>query len=231
LAFGASALVAVLGLHAARMPLRPRGDGKEVSPWPLLRDPALLSFMALGGILLISVVAMGSMFTVFAKDRFDKDIQQLLPEMITLGVGAVVGVVASGKLTDRLGPRPILVWASVAVTVFFVLVPPLAATAWAVYPVFFLMSALAAARVAPYQALMLHIIPENARGPILGLRNVMSYLGTGIGAGGGGYLYEVTGSYQAVAIFAAVFSALALWIAVKYAPREWNPNRQEETDH
>jgi predicted MFS family arabinose efflux permease len=227
LGFGAATLLAALGLHAVRLPLNPRTDAVEVSPWPLLRDPQMLALLALGGVLLVSIVAMSAQFFVFAKDQFGKELHQLLPEMITIGVGAVSGAVIAGKLTDRIGPRPILVWSSVIVTVFFGLVPLLAQRAWAVYPVFFIMSGLAAARVPPYQTLMLNVIPENARGSILSIRNLGSYVGTGLGAGGGGFLYQLAESkhlsnmacYQAVAIYAALFSVVALWIAIRFVPR------------
>ncbi len=218
-AFGGAVFIAVLGLHAVRMPRRPETSHDAASPWTLLRDPNMLRLLALGGMLLVSIVAMGSQFSVFAKERFDLDIHQMIPQMITLGVGAVTGALVAGKLTDRLGPRPILLWSSLAVAIFFVLVSPLASRAWAVYPVFFLMSALAAARVPPYQALMLRVIPEEVRGQVLGIRNVISYAGTGIGAGGGALLYQMIGSYQAVAIFAAVVGVLALWIIVISVPR------------
>lgn len=217
--FGGAALIGVLGLHLVRMPLRPQTTDEVVSPWPLLREPRTVWLLLLGGLLLVSIVAMASLFPSFAHDSFGLELSQLMPHMLTLGAGAVVGALLAGRLTDRLGPRVILVWSSVAVTGFFLTVAPLARSVLAVYPVFCLMSALAAARVPPYQALMLTVIPENARGPILSIRNMFSYLGTATGAGLGGLVYQHSGSYLAVAVLAAAFSALALWLIACNVPR------------
>jgi predicted MFS family arabinose efflux permease len=217
--FGAAVLIAALGLHALRLPARPEGAGESVSAWALLRDTQTLMLMALGGVLLASIVAMGANFTIFAKQQFGWELHQLLPQMITLGVGGIVGALVGGKLSDRIGPRAILIWSSLLVAIFFVIVPPLTSTPWAVYPVFFIMSALAAARVPPYQALMLSFIPPKAQGPILALRNTISYLGTAIGAGVGAFLYQLTDSYMSVAIFAGVVGLFALWIAVRWVPK------------
>jgi predicted MFS family arabinose efflux permease len=217
-AFGAAALVAVIGLHAVRMPLFPEESEEKVSTWAMLRQPGMGGFLCLGGLILVSIVAMGSLFPVFAHEKFNLKLHQLVPQMITLGAGAVVGALIAGWLTDRLGARAILIWTSVAVTIFLVFVPPLSQTLWAVYPVFFIMSGLAAARVPPYQAVILTVLPEDARGPILGIRNTVSFLGTATGAGLGAFLYDRTGSYQSVAVFAAAFSLIALAVIMKIVP-------------
>lgn len=217
--FGGAGLLAVLGLHAVRLPAKPDTGETVASPWAMLRDMRMAMLLILGGVLLVSIVAMGSTFTVFMRQRFGWELHQLIPQMITLGVGAVVGALLGGKLTDRLGPRIILLWSSLLVAIFFVLVPLLAAKAWAVYPVFFIMSALAAARVPPYQALMLRVIPTDAQGPILSIRNVFSYVGTASGAGVGALLYDLTDSYLSVAVFSGAVGLLALWIVVRWVPK------------
>lgn len=220
LAFTAAAFVAAIGLHAMRMPARPQTTNEVVAPWPLLRNRTLLCYLALGGLLLVSIVAMGAQFPFFSKDEFGLELHQLIPQMLTLGAGAVTGAVLAGPATDKWGPRQVLVWSSLAVTIFFALVPILARSQWAMYPVFFVMAALGAARVPPYQALMLKVLPENARGPLLGVRNMVSYLGTALGAAGGALCYQFLGGYQAVAIYAAVVSALVLGMIMKTVPNQ-----------
>lgn len=217
--FGVAALIGVLGLHGVRMPLRPGHESEESHVARLLRSRRMVALLALGGLLLTSIVAMGSTFPIFMDRRFDKDLPDCIWQVVTLGVGAVVGALISGKATDRFGPRIILIWTSIVVTPIFAVVPLLATSPVAVYPVFFVMSATAAARVPPYQALMLRVIPERARGPVLGIRNTISYAGTALGAGAGAWLFEVFDSYLAVALFAAVMSAVTLTVIWRHVPR------------
>lgn len=130
------------------------------------------------------------------------------------GGAALLGALAAGGWSDRIGKRPVAVAGSLALAVFVLLVPQLG-SGILLYLGLGLTGLAAASRMAPLQALVTGLVNREARGAYVALRNTLSQLGIAVAAAVGASLFTVKG-YGAVCVLAASFSAVAaillLWV-------------------
>jgi predicted MFS family arabinose efflux permease len=123
------------------------------------------------------------------------------------GGAALLGALAAGGLSDRVGKRPVALWGSLALAVFIFVVPQLGAGI-TLYAGLALTGLAAASRMAPLQALVTGLVSREARGAYVALRNTLSQLGIAVAAAVGATLFTVRG-YGAVCLLAASFSVVA----------------------
>ncbi|MBW3630313.1 MAG: MFS transporter [Gemmatimonadetes bacterium] len=109
------------------------------------------------------------------------------------GVATVLAGPSTGRLSDRVGRKGIIVAASLGLALAMVATTFLVTEVWIAYLVFLLVSALSAARAGPFQALMTEIVADEQRGSAMSLTMALGQIGTGLGAAIAGPAFGAAG--------------------------------------
>ncbi|HWP43010.1 MAG TPA: MFS transporter, partial [Blastocatellia bacterium] len=125
----------------------------------------------------------------------------------SVGVAALVGGLAAGPVADRFGKRGLSILSTVMLALMLLLIPRLE---WgAVLFLSFLIASLAFAfRQGPLQALATEMVPRNARGAFVAVRNTASQIGIAVSTAVSGLLYNEAG-YMAVGLFSGAVTLAA----------------------
>ena len=133
---------------------------------------------------------------------------------LLFAIGGTANILASplgGQISDRIGRKPIVVWASLALGLLMA-VAPLYITGFMIAAVlFFLAMALIGIRVSPLQSLITALVPDRQRGLLMGLAASVGQAGFGIGSfaasatyGAYGYLSNAAGGALAMIAMAGL---------------------------
>ena len=137
------------------------------------------------------------------------------------GVANVLAGPRAGRLSDRIGRKPVIVAASAGVGLLMMATPLTAAAPVAVYAVFFGIMALAASRVSPLQALLTEMVPAERRGSFMSLTAATGNAGFAAGSAAAGALYAGLGfGANALAAGVGALAAAAMVSALLPALRE-----------
>ena len=131
---------------------------------------------------------------------------------MTMGFGVLLGSNVGGRLSDRVGKRPVIVWSSAGCAVFIALVTTASVVMAVGFAFLFLFAVFGGARFASAQAVMTEMSPEN-RGTVMALNASGQQFGIVTGSAVGGLVLELWG-YTALGPASAV---LALASLVTYA--------------
>jgi len=191
---------------------------REVSPGGLvealrtyaemLRTPAIaaaslafgLMFMAMAGFLLYMPTWLEAELSATPGD--------VAAMFLVGGIASVVAGPRMGKLSDRVGRRPMIIASCLGMAGLVPVLPWLITEVWIAYPAFFLIMVLLAMRLAPMQALLTGLTPSSRRGSLLSITVACGQLGSGAGGAAAGLLYAGYG-YMANAMLAAGAMVLA----------------------
>ncbi len=151
-----------------------------------------------------------------------------LPAWLASAVGFSAGEIASlyfvgglanvltgprvGRLSDRVGRKPVIVASSLGLAAVIALTPAVGlAASWAMYGLFFAAMALTASRASPFQALLTEIVGSEQRGSLISLTVAVGQIGFGLGGAAAGFTYDRLGfSSNALLSAAAVLVTVAL---------------------
>ncbi len=136
---------------------------------------------------------------------------------IAVGVVSLISAFVAGALADRFGKRLISGLSTLVLAVMLFLIPGLDFGILLIGG--FLLAALAFAfRQGPVQALATELVPTQARGALVAVRNTASQIGIAISTWASGKLYDAYG-YRAVGIFCGIVSlAAGLFILMMKEP-------------
>lgn len=152
------------------------------------------------------------------------------------GVFTLVGMNVIGVLTDRVGPRPVFVFAasgSILMTLLVTHLTPTTVTQGVLLATGFMV--MATGRIVPAQAMMMAAARPAVRGRFSNLNNAVSHLATGLSAllsgammtGGGFDETEPLVGYPRVGEVAACFAVVAIGLAFALRPAA-NPVAEAE---
>jgi predicted MFS family arabinose efflux permease len=129
------------------------------------------------------------------------------------GIASVITGPIVGKLSDKLGRKPLILTSSVGLVVLMVGTTFVIQEFWLAFPVFFLSSMLLAARMSPFQALLSALVPSEKRGALMSLTVALGQVGFASGAALAGIIYAQIGYRGGTFIGAgiALFVALLIW--------------------
>ncbi len=199
---------------------------REVSPGGLLvalgtyvemlRTPAIaaaslafgLMFMAMAGFLLYMPTWLEAELSATPGD--------VAAMFLVGGVASVLAGPRMGKLSDRVGRRPMIIASCLGMAGLLPVLPWLITEVWIAYPAFFLIMVLLAMRLAPMQALLTGLTPSSRRGSLLSITVACGQLGSGAGGAVAGLLYAGYG-YVANATLAAgamILAALVVYLGL-----------------
>jgi predicted MFS family arabinose efflux permease len=156
-----------------------------------------------------------------------------LPEWLERALGATPGQAAAvfafggaaillagpraGRLSDRVGRRPVVVGASLGTAALMLGTPWLVVDVRVAYAVFFALMTLVAARAGPLDALLSEIVGEGQRGSLMSLMMAVGQLGFGLGAMAAGATYSSLG-YAGNSTGAAAAALLLAGLVWRFLP-------------
>lgn len=122
----------------------------------------------------------------------------------------------AGDLSDRIGRTRVIIVSSIGVAIVMPIVTLVPASlSWIVYPLFFLVMALVAARMSPMQALMTQLTDGRQRGTLMSLVTSIGQIGFAIGSALAAVTIEVFG-FTGDAIFAALSVVGMAWVVHRF---------------
>ncbi|HEX8198341.1 MAG TPA: MFS transporter [Pyrinomonadaceae bacterium] len=105
------------------------------------------------------------------------------------GVASVITGPFVGKLSDRLGRKPLILTSSIGLVILMTGTTFAIQEFWLAFPVFFFSSVLLAARMSPFQALLSALVPSERRGALMSLTVALGQVGFASGAALAGVIY------------------------------------------
>ena len=179
----------------------------------LLRSPGPRAGVILYILLFLSIGLFLFFFPKWLEEDIGISVQQLALLFVIGGIGIIVGTTIGGMLSDRLGRKPILILACLALAVLLPF-----ATMW----VTGLMSAtifitlvliLGAMRTGPIMALLTALTTQAQRGAMMGLAVAAGQFGLGVATAVAGWLYENPGFLYNIlsGTVAVLLMAVVVW--------------------
>jgi predicted MFS family arabinose efflux permease len=111
---------------------------------------------------------------------------------MTMGFGVLFGSNIGGRLSDRIGKRPVIIWSSAGCALFIAMVTTLSVVMALGFTFLFLFAVFGGARFASAQAIMTEMAPEN-RGTVMALNASGQQFGIVTGSAVGGLVLETWG--------------------------------------
>jgi len=98
------------------------------------------------------------------------------------GVANIIAAPSAGRLSDEIGRKPLVVWASVALGLIMLIAPYTIDGFWMAALLFFLAMASVGIRIGPLQSLLTALVPDDRRGLLMGLAMSVGQAGFGVGS-------------------------------------------------
>jgi predicted MFS family arabinose efflux permease len=111
-------------------------------------------------------------------------------------VGGLANVVASpiaGRLSDRLGRKPLIIASCIGLGIVMVLTTYAIQGIWTAYILFAMAMVMFALRISPLQSLMTALVPDERRGMLMSLAIAVGQVGMGLGSALAGVAYTKYG--------------------------------------
>lgn len=126
---------------------------------------------------------------------------------VLVGIASLAGGLAAGPIADKTGKRALSLLSTLALSAALAAIPILG---WGVglFACFLVASLAFASRQGPLQALATELVPREARGALVALRNTASQIGIAFAAVVAGMLYDRTG-FTAVGWFSGITTLAA----------------------
>lgn len=195
----------------------------------MLRQRAILAAVAVFAMTFLG----NSLFVIYMPTWLETDIganpSQVASLFLAGGIANVLIGPRAGRLSDRIGRKVVIIWASAGLVLTVFSVPYLVRSYIASLVFFVLVMALFAARVGPFQALLTQLVPGERRGALMSLTVGVGQLGFAFGGMLAALTYERWG-YNASTLASAAFVALSTVIVWKGLPepRAGQPARPAE---
>ncbi len=129
----------------------------------------------------------------WAEQTLGMDANAIALLFVVGGTASVAFGPRAGKLSDRLGRKPLIVLSCVGTAVLFAATTFLVGRPFGLYVLFFVSMVLLAMRLSPFQALLTALVDDRRRGTLMSLVVAIGQLGGGLGAALAGPLYAKVG--------------------------------------
>lgn len=150
----------------------------------------------------------------FFKDEFDVSTGALAPLVATTGLGILVGSVIGGRLSYRLGMKPLIVTGSLLAAPLIVVVSGLTFALWFAALMNFVYAVPGGIRFTGSNTLATEVSPER-RGTFMAINASVQQFGIVIGSALGGLAVTV-GGYAALGAFVGVTALMSGLVTIRY---------------
>ena len=142
----------------------------------------------------------------YLRSRFGLSLTSVGLVFFITGIASLIGALAAGWLSDRVGKLRVALAGSAALALFLIVVPETGGAL--MYLTLGLVGLSAAARVAPLQSLVTQLVIAEERGAYVALRNTLSQVGSATAAALASVLYGY--GFQYICWMTSAFSIAAL---------------------
>ncbi|MCA9652475.1 MAG: MFS transporter [Myxococcales bacterium] len=132
-------------------------------------------------------------FPTWAETSLGMDAQDIALLFVVGGIASVVSGPQAGRLSDRLGRKPLIIVSCVGTAVLFAAATFTVSGAVGAYVLMFVAMILLAMRLSPFQALLTALVEDRQRGSLMSLVVAVGQVGGGIGAALAGPVYAEQG--------------------------------------
>lgn len=138
------------------------------------------------------------------------------------GIASVIFGVQIGKISDRVGRKPLILISCWGTTVLFAVTPWLVAGTVTAHAMFFVAMVLLAGRISPFQALLTALSDARERGSLMSLVVALGQLGGGFGAAVAGTTYGHFGfaGCATVAAISIAFTGIFVLVGIPEPGRD-----------
>ena len=143
-------------------------------------------------------------------------------------VGGIANVLTgpqAGKLSDRIGRKPVILLSCVGLSIVMLLTTVLVREFWAAYFLYFIIMVLVAMRLSPFSALLTTLVSDERRGSLMSMTLALGQIGFAVGAAAAGPLYSRFG-YGSNTVLGAVAVLIMAGIVAYLVPE---PAPQDDT--
>ena len=172
---------------------------------------ALLGAMAFGS---MSLFAWTSYMGAFFQDQFGLTTGQVGPLSAVFGIGVLVGSNLGGRLGDRVGKRPIALWAGLFWAPVVLALTGLHLSLAVAIPLVFIGGIPIAARFVSIVTMVGETIPER-RGTVMAFNSAAQQLGIMAGSAMGGLAIEL-GGYGLIGVVSSAVSMLSVFLVLRF---------------
>lgn len=147
-------------------------------------------------------------------------------------VGGIANVLTgpqAGKLSDRVGRKPVIVLSCIGLSMVMLSTTVLVREFWVAYLLYFAIMVLVAMRISPFSALLTELVSDERRGSLMSMTIALGQIGFAVGAAAAGPLYSRFGYGSNTVIGSAAVLIMAGIVA--YLVPEPNPHRDTSSDH
>jgi predicted MFS family arabinose efflux permease len=133
------------------------------------------------------------------------------------GIANVVTGPLAGRMSDRIGRKPLIVTSCVGLGIIMVLTTYLVGNMLAAYLMFAAAMVMVAMRISPFQSLVSSLVTGERRGALMSLTVALGQIGVGIGGGVAGMVYTRYGFFSNTLVGALTILIMA------YLVQQWIP--------
>lgn len=204
----------------ARRSERPLGVHNAVAEYAsLLRQPGVAAASVMFALVFLSFPLYIAYLPLWLETTFGATGETIALLFFLGGVGNVIAGPEAGRLSDRVGRKPVIIGASLAVTAVILVTPFVNVTLWPIYVVFSVAMGLFASRGSSFQALLTELVSDERRGALMSLTAATGQIGFAIGGALAGLVFTAFGpGYLANAGLSAAGCFVLAVVAWRYLP-------------
>ena len=125
------------------------------------------------------------------------------------GIASVLTGPRAGKLSDRVGRKPVIIASCIGLSIVMILTTVLVREVWVAYVLYFATMVLVAMRLSPFSALLTALVGDERRGSLMSMTIALGQVGFAAGAAAAGPLYSRFGYGSNTVVGAAAVLIMA----------------------
>ena len=179
----------------------------------LLRPGESLAATITFALMFFSVSTYVTFLPTWLEETFHMSKHQIASMYLVGGVAAVIGNPLSGRASDQVGRRGIVITACLGLGLLQLFTPMILSEPSHAWPLFFAVMTCASMRASPLQSLVSQLVGPDRRGSLFGLTNATGSLGFATGSALSGFVYTHFGfsACSSIAAASAAVTALVIW--------------------
>lgn len=179
----------------------------------LLRPGESLAATVTFALMFFSVSTYVTFLPTWLEETYHMNKHQIASMYLVGGIAAVIGNPLSGRASDSLGRRGIVITACIGLGLLQLFTTEILSDPSHAWPLFFAVMTAASMRASPLQSLVSQLVGPDRRGSLFGLTNATGSLGFATGSAMSGFVYTRYGFHacSVIAAGSAGLTALVIW--------------------